>query len=724
MSTMHSNKDPERLSAINSHGNRAVGPLETPHGTPTSPKGAPRTADLLFLEEGQVEDIAATTPASSSGSEQSAVQTLVDRVQRLEHALASASLDVRASSAGCRTKTSAKKEIDRSVWHKTRFYGQSHWVHPFEQARKIICFEYLPGGGSNFKVGNGQANAQASAEVNRLVNECKIMARTIKAANAPQWPSWIPDVEKTLPPRELSDQLLQLYFKTSESSCRILHRSSFWKEYEQYWSSPQSASPCLLFKILLAMALGICFYQGPEANDLRSKAQQWIYATQMWLVMPHEKSRLNIPGLQVQCLLLIARSVFNIGGDLVWITAGAVLRAAINMGFHRDPKYFPRMPVLQGELRRRLWATVLELNLTNAMDSGMSPMISANDYDTEPPLNINDDELTESTVHLPTSKPQNVYTEMSLQLALLRSFSLRTEVTTMINDFRFEPLYSEVIRLGTELMKIYKENNKILANASSDSSPSEQSKPSLMHRKVVDITTQRYLLALHRPFAMKAQSDPQFYYSRKVYIDSAMAVLAHPDPSVVASPLSRGLHDDYHLFCLSGGYLKEVMIHASIVVYMELIILLEEDPDMAFDQDRKESREPYRRMLEQAIEISRQRIAIGGETNVKGHLFMSVAMGHVNAIEAGRPSEEGILEAAQSSAKRCYDMLRARLPSTPDMSLSNQQNFSGDEFANGQLNSDLHYKDIDFTMTDWGTADFDNIPEAWMFSSWNEMNTW
>lgn len=104
---------------------------------------------------------------------------------------------------------------------------------------------------------------------------------------------------------------------------------------------------------------------------------------------------------------------------------------------------------------------------------------------------------------------------------------------------------------------------------------------------------------------------------------------------------------------------------------------------------------------------------------------MSVAMGHVNAIEAGRPSEEGILEAAQSSAKRCYDLLRARLPSTPDMNLSNQQDFSGDGFPtpNGQLNSDMHNNEIDFTMADWGT-DFENIPEAWMFSSWNEMSTW
>ena len=102
---------------------------------------------------------------------------------------------------------------------------------------------------------------------------------------------------------------------------------------------------------------------------------------------------------------------------------------------------------------------------------------------------------------------------------------------------------------------------------------------------------------------------------------------------------------------------------------------------------------------------------------------MSVALGHINAIEAGRSSKEGILEAAQSSGKLCYELLRARLPSTPDMNSSNQQDFPNDGFNAGQLNSDMHDNNIDFMMADWGT-DFDNTPDAWMFSSWNETSVW
>jgi hypothetical protein len=149
-----------------------------------------------------------------------------------------------------------------------------------------------------------------------------------------------------------------------------------------------------------------------------------------------------------------------------------------------------------------------------------------------------------------------------------------------------------------------------------------------------------------------------------------------------------------------------------------MVVPLEEDPDLTFTQERRQSREPYRRLLEDTLEISRQRIAVGGETNVKGHLFMSVMMGHLDALESGRPSEDGILEAAQSSARLCYDMMRARLPSTPDMNV-NQEFGSGDGSNTDPTILDMPNSDVDFTMADWG-MDFENIPDSWMFSGWDE----
>lgn len=52
----------------------------------------------------------------------------------------------------------------------------------------------------------------------------------------------------------------------------------------------------------------------------------------------------------------------------------------------------------QQETRRRLWATILEMDLQPSLDAGMVPTIAPDAYDTEIPSDINDEDiLDEST---------------------------------------------------------------------------------------------------------------------------------------------------------------------------------------------------------------------------------------------------------------------------------------------------------------------------------------
>lgn len=58
-----------------------------------------------------------------------------------------------------------------------------------------------------------------------------------------------------------------------------------------------------------------------------------------------EKDSLGISGLQVQCLLILARQSLAVGGDLMWIAMGTLLHTAIQLGLHRDLKHFSKMSV-------------------------------------------------------------------------------------------------------------------------------------------------------------------------------------------------------------------------------------------------------------------------------------------------------------------------------------------------------------------------------------------
>jgi len=139
--------------------------------------------------------------------------------------------------------------------------------------------------------------------------------------------------------------MVHLYVTRFESVFRILHVPSFWVEYERYWSEPTEAETVLRLKIQLVTAIGTVIHQD-GTTDVHSTARQWVHAAQEWLSGPVKKNRISVGSLQVQCLLILARQALAVGGDVVWISMGTVVRTAMQMGLHRDPKHFKRMGVL------------------------------------------------------------------------------------------------------------------------------------------------------------------------------------------------------------------------------------------------------------------------------------------------------------------------------------------------------------------------------------------
>ena len=76
----------------------------------------------------------------------------------------------------------------------------------------------------------------------------------------------------------------------------------------------------------------------------------------------------------------------------VWSMTGLALRIAQGLGLHRDGTRFNLAP-FDTEMRRRLWYHVIILDLRAAEDHGTDPSIVEYSYDTEYPLNINDEDI-------------------------------------------------------------------------------------------------------------------------------------------------------------------------------------------------------------------------------------------------------------------------------------------------------------------------------------------
>lgn len=217
------------------------------------------------------------------------------------------------------------------------------------------------------------------------MQRCKALSKVIKSGRTPSWPTPpTPD----LPPKEVADELIDCYIRTSETLYRVLHFPTFRRDYEALWVPDAEPDTAFLVQLKLVLAIGAATYG--EKFSLRPSAIRWVYEAQTWLSHPQFKSRLSIQFLQTNILLLLAREITDIGGDLIWISTGAIVRTAIYMGMHRDPTYLPKHTTLAAEMRRRLWNTVLELVVQSALTAGGPPLLSMDDFDTQPPGNFDD----------------------------------------------------------------------------------------------------------------------------------------------------------------------------------------------------------------------------------------------------------------------------------------------------------------------------------------------
>lgn len=493
--------------------------------------------------------------------------------------------------------------------------------------------------------------------------KCKTLGRKIKQNR--QRPLSSENIGRSIPPKELADQLVETYFRAFEGVLRILHKPTFWSEYERYWQNPGAANVAFVIQLQLCLALGASLHD--DIFSMRPTAMHWIYEAQLWLMLPPEKGRMTITGIQIMCLLVLARSCCGVGHDLSWVTMGSLVRMAMHMGLHRDPKHLGTMTVYRAEMRRRLWSTILELNVQCSFEAGGSPLLSATDYDTELPANLNDDQLgDDNDGQARLGQPPEVPTESSVHLALLSSLPLRLELIKHVNDFRSTKPYEEILRLNSELTKACRELTHKLSTMQTKQGGGGGSNGTTInyfHTAVAEMFMYRFFHALHQTAIIKSFNDHRFYFSRRMCLDSALKLLhllgmsgsaqTHPAHS------KDGFRDCKRLVDNGSGMFRYVAVQSLFFVAVELIhqkqgqaVSLGYLPSIG-DSD-------LRGYLLAANSWTLERI-YSGETNGKGHCFVSACLGHVEALSAGlSPTEidDAILRAATDSANRCLEALK------------------------------------------------------------------
>lgn len=603
------------------------------------------------------------------------VQDLRGRVKALENVLGRQGGSIRtpetlgdsSSDPGTRLEAGVGEGIDSLPEHcfrgtngRTRYVGRSNYALSMSvvssSTQRLVLYGGMVDSLVQFKdVGaflSGHPRAKAQAAEGTNMNRLKVQVWSRERQDHQRaYREHAFKLDEMVPERGVVDRLLDLYFSSFETTYRILHLPTFMQQYEDYWVQPQNTDMAFLAKLLASMAIGSCFFTPATklngTESLHQAAARWIMAVQSWVTSVFVGSNINFDILQVQCLLMIARQTDSTDGDAVWITAGPLTRSAMMMGLHRDPQRFPHISKFWAEMRRRLWATIVELDLQSSVDGGMPPSIDLDECDCDAPSNCNDLDLKEDMVDDPVPNESGFATRADFQAMFSRSLPTRMRITKMVNSLKFTLSYDEALRLSDELIRSMDEGVAFYAR---------YGREMVFARSFFMFLMRRYLLIAHRPFGLSVWQSPKFTYSRKLCLESSMEILS----LLQAESQLEADHSYGHLGQLGGGMFRYEFFHAAITVCVELRLQIEEVSPASHRSaltDLVQSQQTVMlQAVESTIEALESQISAAGK-GCKAFIFLSLVYASVKANLNGEDALKAVGQVSNRVVAHCKELM-------------------------------------------------------------------
>lgn len=188
----------------------------------------------------------------------------------------------------------------------------------------------------------------------------------------------LPEVISVLPDKIQADILLGRYFECVDPVYPMIHRQTFYADYEHFWQmSPSEKSEVdasFVALIFVMLALGTQFVTSTSPTERKQTAEFYASASNQALRMFSYLSSASLRSIQAMVLITYFLINDNHASD-GWAFGGILMRQAYAMGLHRDPNIgmFPLLLVISSlnrtvtphaslfgkQQRRKLWQAVL-----------------------------------------------------------------------------------------------------------------------------------------------------------------------------------------------------------------------------------------------------------------------------------------------------------------------------------------------------------------------------
>lgn len=334
---------------------------------------------------------------------------------------------------------------------------------------------------------------------------------------------------RRMPPKPVSDRLLNIFFEMKEASWSVFHIPTLFKNFNALWQegAEYSYADLAFYYLIFANAAIFCIHTGeavPGNLGTPLQAYNMFKTTGAHALALSDYSTPGKNKLEALSLYFVAEWIGVPDAPLsTSMVFSHIVRLSMHMGLHRDPKHYPNMSPFEGELRRRLWLQFLEVDQIVSFQFGLPSNIHTRFYDTEVPRNLFDEDFDEFSKELPPSRPETEVTPILLNIVKSRMIRAFGDITAAMCS-RNPISYAEVIRLDKQLEDA-RNTLPVLLKFRSFAESKDDSIHFVMQRFWMELMYQKARIVLHRRYMGIGRTDKRYTHSQQVCLDAATKTL-------------------------------------------------------------------------------------------------------------------------------------------------------------------------------------------------------
>ncbi|KAF9893597.1 hypothetical protein FE257_010909 [Aspergillus nanangensis] len=309
------------------------------------------------------------------------------------------------------------------------------------------------------------------------------------------------------------------------------HWSAILEEYNEFWVNPENASLASLALLYAILTLVASTYQRlgePLPSTLEDTASV-IRTFRKRAAQCLAQSNYTIPGQRkVEALFVYTMGEFYRTNDAqvsVSFLLSLTIRLALRTGYHRDPRHFPAISPFVGEMRRRMWAILKQLDTLISFQVGLPRTIQDWQHDVEMPRNLSDEDFGEETQVLPPPRPDAEYTRTSY----VRTKGAVMSIFGKISDLAYSwesMTYEETLEIDRHLEEAHDLFPEVFRVKPIEQSITDSSEL-ILQRYTLAILYQKSRCVLHRKYLGEAHNTIRYAYSRWACLSASKAILHH-----------------------------------------------------------------------------------------------------------------------------------------------------------------------------------------------------